>query len=158
MKKYSKKDIKAIKYEKRFGVIISVGILFLVAIGNLYALTNTEANTDLTKLILIDLAVIIASMTITYFINKKFNLDLKEGHKKIIIEKVEKKEDKLSYEAGSGSLYIGQEMKESTIFYLIIKGFKHDVEKNLYDSLKEGDNVNMYYTRHSEILLGIEKT
>lgn len=69
---------------------------------------------------------------------------------------VERKEYKVDFEAGSGSLHIpilrdlfpnlwGQKMNPIAKWILIVNNTEYSVEKNLYDNVKEGDSVEILY-------------
>jgi hypothetical protein len=105
---------------------------------------------------------------LSFLINRKLNKDLKFGTKKIRIEEVTKKEDKTSYEAGSGTLHIpilgdlfpklwSKKMKPSYKVFLIINNYRYEIDKQLYDKVKKGDLVEMHYSQCSETLLSIEQ-
>ena len=108
------------------------------------------------------------SIAISFLINRKYFKDLKNGDKIIKTEKVYKKENRTSYEAGSGTLHIPilrylspklwtQEMKAHFLVYLIINNYRYKVDKTLFDNVKEGDYVKMHYSTYSNTLLRIEK-
>ncbi|MFV0419044.1 MAG: hypothetical protein ACK5KT_09980 [Dysgonomonas sp.] len=70
---------------------------------------------------------------------------------------VERKEYKVDFESGSGSLYIpilgdlfpnlwGQKMNPIAKWILIIDNTEYCVEKDLYDNIKEGDSVEILHT------------
>jgi len=69
---------------------------------------------------------------------------------------VKKKEYKVDYEAGSGSLYIpllgdlfpnlwGQKMNPVDKWILIIDNTEYCVGKDIYDNITEGDSVEICY-------------
>lgn len=159
------KDIKTIKYEKRIGFVFSGFVLAFGGLFNLiYVVTHQDFNWAM--LILIDSGLIGLSVLISYLINRKYNLDLKAGTKVVRIEKVQQIENKTTYEAGSGSMYIPilgdlfpklwkQEMRPIVKLNLIINGFRFEVEKDTFFNVKKDDLVEMYYSKHSDTLLGI---
>lgn len=165
--KLSTKDIKLIKYEKRIGYVFSSGLFVLGIIWNLSYLTSSENGVSY-LMILINLAIIIVCLLIPYFMNRKYNLDIKYGIKSIKVEAVQNKEELVDYEPGSGKLYIpilgdlfpkqwGQKMRKVHKFVLIIDGAQYNIDKNLFDKVKKGDEVEMYYAKYSEMFLGIDK-
>ena len=118
-------------------------------------------------IVLVNITLIGLNIMISYFMNRNFNLDLKSGVKIVREERVQNKEYKTDYEAGSGTLFIpvlgnlipklwGQEMRPNEKLSLIINGFHFEVEKELYSKVKENDVVLMYYSMYSDTLLGIE--
>jgi len=160
------KDIKTIKYEKRIGFVFSGFVLAFGGLFNLfYVLTNQ--NIVWTMLILVDTGLIGLSILISYLMNRKYNMDLKSGTKIVRIETVQQIETETTYEAGSGSMYIpilgdlfpklwGQKMRPIEKLNLIINGFRFEVKKDDFSNAKQDDKVEMYYSRHSDTLLGIE--
>lgn len=69
---------------------------------------------------------------------------------------IQRKEYKLDFEAGSGSLYIpilgdlfpnlwGQKMNPVDKWILIIDNTTYTVNKDFYDSVSEGDSVEICY-------------
>ena len=69
---------------------------------------------------------------------------------------IQKKEYKVDFEAGSGSLYIpvlgdlfpnlwGQKMNPVDKWILVINNTTYSVNKDFYDSVSEGDKVEIYY-------------
>ena len=164
--KLTYKDIKTIKYEKRMGIVFSSMILAFGGLFNLvYSVTTDDMNW--TMIVLIDLGLIGVSILISHLINGKYNKDLKVGTKKIKTEKVQKKEDQTTYEAGSGAMYIpilgdlfpklwGQQMKPIYKLNLIINNYRFEVEKEIYNKIEKGELVEMHYSQFSDTLLGIE--
>lgn len=160
------KDIKTIKYEKRIGFVFSG---FVLVFGGLFNLIYVLINQDIVwaMLIPVDSGLIGLSILISYLMNRKYNMDLKSGTKIVRIEKVQQLETETTYEAGSGSMYIpilgnifpklwGQEMRPIVKLNLIINGFRFEVEKDDFSKAKKDDKVEMYYSKHSDTLLGIE--
>ena len=167
MIKLSDKDIKIIKYERRPGIVIPLMILTLAGLFNLIYLSNSNNSISQIIILIINSGIITFCVFLSFLINWNYNKDLKAGTKKIEIERVNKKEERTIYEAGSGTLYLpilgylfpklwGQPMKPIQKLHLIINHCRYDIEKEMYDNIKEGDLVEMYYSQYSEILLGIE--
>ncbi len=165
--KLTDNDIKTIKNEKRMGYLFS-GII--LAFGFLFNLISILAfpEIELTTIALVDLLIILLCILISYFVNRKFNMDLKSGTKTIKVAQIQKKQMQTSYEAGSGALFIpilgnlfpklwGQKMKPSDKFNLVIDAVSYEINKELYDIVNAGDSVEMNFSKHSKILLGISK-
>lgn len=165
--KLSSEDIKELKYEKRFGFIFPAMIIaFAVLLNTLYFLTQPEPN--MVYVILINTAVVLLSLLLNYKMNHKLNMDLREGIKIPKRAKVQNKEHTTSSEAGSGMLYIpilgdlfpqlwGQKMRPKGYYSLIINNARYEVDKNIYESVSQGDQVDIYYAENSNSQLGIEK-
>ena len=89
------------------------------------------------------------------------------GIKTVITETVQKKEAIKSAEAGSGALFIpilgnlfpklwGQEMKETTVFNLVIGSVSYNVEEEIFARVEEGSAVKMHFAPNSKVLLKVE--
>ena len=90
--------------------------------------------------------------------NKKYFIDIKNKVKFSDIKTVEKLEEKVDFEAGSGKVGpSAMEMKEFDKYSIIVENVRYDIQKELFDKLKEGDDVIFYYTPASMFLLSIEK-
>ncbi len=162
-------DRKEIKHMTRIGFVLPGLILGISVIINLLFLVDTNDNTNFVLLTFIDFGIIIICLGISYLMNRKYYQDLKLGVKIIRIEKVQDKENKTSYEAGSGTLHrpvLGklfpklwsQEMKPIFLVYLIINNYRYEVNKTLFDKTRIGDFVEMHYSEISETLLTIENS
>lgn len=71
---------------------------------------------------------------------------------------IQKKEYKVDFEVGSGSLYIpvlgdlfpnlwGQKMNPVDKWILVIDNTTYVVDKDFYDSVAEGDRIGIYYDK-----------
>lgn len=165
--KLSSEDIEALKYEKRFGIIFPAMIVALALLLNtFYFLTTPKPN--MVYVILINAAIVFVSLLVNYKMNHKLNLDLRENIKVSEKAEVQSKEFTVSYEAGSGMLYIPilgnlfpklwfQKMRPKDCYHLIINNTRYGVDKELYEAVSQGDDVNIYYAKNSNSQLGIEK-
>jgi len=165
--KLTPEDIAALRYERRFGYLLPALLLALAALLNALNFI-AKIIPDVRVVIFANVAVLLLCLLICYKINHKLNLDLKEGIKVWKKGKVQDKESKISYEAGSGAMHIpvlgnvfpklwGQEMRDSGCYYLIINNTRYEVNRKLYDEVNAGDEVRIYYAQHSNSRLGIEK-
>lgn len=168
-RKLTEADRKEIKQMTRIGFVLPGFILCFTAIINLLFILDQNKHTDFLTLILIDVGIIISSFGISYLMNRKYYKDLKIGIKRIRFEEVQDKENKTSYEAGSGALhrpFLGklfpklwsQEMKPDYLVYLIINHTRYEIKKTLYDKVNNGDIVEMHYSEFSNTLLTIEES
>ena len=164
----TKKNIKTLKYEKRISFVFSGLVIAFGALLNLVYIVSNEEKSWL-FLLLIDLGIIGLSYFIVFFMNRKINKDLRAGTKDVKIEKIERKKHEIDYEVGSSALFIpilgnlfpklwGQKMKEYSKYTLVVKGVGFDVEKELFDSVVEGDLIEVHSSKYSEILLEFNKT
>jgi hypothetical protein len=162
MKDLTKADIEYIKGEKRIGYVFSFIVLFAGCLFDLpyYLIYGIDY-----IFLIINCLVLILSFFTLYSMNRKLNLDLKNGTKIIKAGKIQNKEYTKNYEAGSGNLYIpiigylfpkswGSHPKLSYICYLTVDNIRYQTNKETYDRVEKEDVVEMYYTSHSQILIG----
>lgn len=163
MRKYlTKQDIEYIKGEKRIGYVFSfivlfAGCLFDVVYYLIYGIDYI--------FLIVTCIVLFLCFLISYTMNRKYNMDLKDGMKIIKTGKIQDKECTKSYEAGSGNLYIpiignlfpklwGSHPGLSYMCYLTVDNVWYQTNKETYDQLEKEDVVEMYYAPHSQILIG----
>lgn len=164
----SDNDRKEIKYSLRIGYIIPGSVLLIWGgIINTFLIISFEIIT-INHLLMMNALVILLCAFLSYIMNRKHNKDLMIDLKEIKLLRVDAKEDKTSHEAGGGNLYIpilgalfpvfwGQKPKLNYLTYLIINRFRYRVSKELFDTVKVGDMVELHYTIHGNSLLRIEK-
>lgn len=161
-------DKSKLKNEKKISyafivLVISVGLLF-----NLSYLIAFKEKLSFKSLIFIDLMFAIIPILIYYLMNKKINKDLKSNTKVITLVKIDEKIVVNTEEAGSGVLYIpilgelfprlwGQKMKDIETYYLLIKGFRHEVDREFYESVNIGEEVERHSSKYSKTFLGFSK-
>lgn len=161
-------DKQEIKQMTRIGFVIPVMILVVAGILNLYFLVEDIFIGNLQYILFIDLGLVFICAFIFYRMNNKHYKDLNNGLKKILLSEVIAKEDKTSYEAGSGTLYIpilgsifpklwSQKAKPEHLLYLIIDKHRYRVDKDLYNKINNGEKVEMHYSLVGNTLLSIEK-
>jgi len=160
-------DRKEIKSMTRFGFVLPTMIILLGVILNMYFLLDTKVNLNPQILFAADFVIILLCIFISYRMNHKHFKDLRNGVKRIELAKVTSKQDKTSYEAGSGTLYIpilgdlfpklwGQKSKPKHLVYLIIDNYRYQINKELYDKVRKGELVEMHYSIFGNTLLNIE--
>ncbi len=163
----TEKDKKEIRYAIRVGYIIPGMIILFSLIVNLYFHVVPEVSEYLNTIYLIDIGVISFCILISYLMNNKHYKDLRDGTKSIKQAKVYKKMQKRSAEAGSGSLYIpilgalfpkhfSEQPTVRQLKYFIIGSFRYKVDEQLFKSTKEGDEVDMHYSKKGKVLLSIQ--
>lgn len=153
---------------KRFGIVFPILIisfaLLLYVFPSLYELESI----NWIEFTLINMGILSFCVLLYFLINGKYIKDLNLGTKKIIIETVQEKQDKTSYEAGSGALHIpilgnlfpkiwSQEMKPKYVLYLIINNTRYEVRKDVFNQTKKGDLVEIHYSQFSNTRLDIKK-
>ncbi|MCF8298434.1 MAG: hypothetical protein K9J13_12880 [Saprospiraceae bacterium] len=155
----NQEDIKTLKYQCRAGIIVSLAILILgiACVWTIkfsysdYTLSN-KLYSALTLLMFILLAIIIG-----YLMTGKYLKDIRNGYKYLEIKRIESKESEIDFEAGSGTLYIGQKMNSFNSYSLIIERYRYRVEKELYEKCNEGDEVIFHIAPISKHRIKIEK-
>ncbi len=157
-KKLNERDIKDLRSQCRIGYVIPFMIFILGTFisGAIYELNfNLKSDGLNTKIILlIALGFIIISFFVSYKMNWKYLLDIRNNEKEIELKTIQKKEYKRDYEAGSGSL--GQEMNGYDSFSIVVENYRYRVDKDIFINSNEGDEVFFYYAPISEYLINIE--
>ena len=143
-------DIKILKYEKRAGYVFGISILALGGLLSVYL--YFEENRLFFELSVL-ISVILCWLTV-FLMNRKINKDLKAGTKFVRTERIMETRYKIDYEAGSG---LGMEMKPYPKYTLIINGIAYNIEKELFENVKEGDTIEIHEAIFSGVLLGLKK-
>ncbi len=156
--KLTEADIKDLKYQTRAGKVVSSMIFILGSAITLVSssLSETYYLGKSTDLIIILLLIIILSISILYSMTGKYISDIENKEKLLEFKVISKKESKYTYEAGSGTLYVGQEMKQLNEYSFIIDNYRYKIEKSLFDKCNEGDDVVLFIAPKSKHRLGIE--
>jgi len=136
----------------RAGIIVP--LLFVPIITAFYVIIIKNYKIYAFELVIVAALLTIAGILISILLNRKYRKDLKTGFKIARTVEIEESEQKKSYEAGSGSMYIGQEMKEIITYYFIIERTRYQVEQELYESCEAGDSIYMFFTPHSNVHIG----
>lgn len=145
-------DKKEIRYMMRAGIIIP--ILFFPIACAVYVMIILNSSEGFDKIEFIIPFIALISVLLSLLINRKYRLDLKEGYKIARDVQIDRREEKKDFEAGSGTLYLGQKMNEFTAYYFIIENTRYRVEKELYESSYSGSMIYMFFTPHSNIHIG----
>ncbi len=88
-----------------------------------------------------------------YGMTNKFRKDIKNNVKNVVLKTVQRLEQKKDFEAGSGTLYIGQEMNSFQIYYVIVDNVRYRIDEHLFNSLEEGGKVAFHYGPASNYLI-----
>lgn len=143
----TKKDLKELRYQCRMGYILPFMFFLISSI-------ITMGDIKYISILLV------VAFLISYLMNHKYYSDISNNVKTSETKCISQKEFKTDYEAGSGNMSTlphNDEMKAFIRYDLIIDHTRYRVEKNLFESCKEGDEVLFYYAPKSKYLLGIEK-
>lgn len=155
--KLTEEDRKILKYEKRIGYVFSGIIVFCGGMFNLLYFTLNNTLPDYLLIGLINLGILMVAYFVCNRINLKINRDLKDNTKMILKRKVEQKIEEKSYEAGSGTLFIGQEMKETMKYLIITTDNRYEIDKDLYDNIDKDTYFYIHLAKHSEIIVAFSK-
>ena len=152
----TEQDIKELRYQCRPGLVFPIMIIIIVPIFVLMILNGFDINYSKTDIGILILIIVSFSILIGHLITRKYLSDIRNGIKEFEIKKIKRKESKLDYEAGSGTLYIGQDMKGFDSYSLIIDNYRYHVDKELFEDCKDGDEVIFFFGPLSRFRLSIE--
>lgn len=151
----TEKDIKELKYQSRMGYLLP-GLFFIIStifiIGGMLT-QKIELNSSL--LVILIAAIIIISFSISYLINRKYFMDIRTGEKEGELKTIQLKEKINDFEAGSGKLYIGQEMKGFTRYNIVVENTRFQIDEEFYNNCNAGDEVVFYFASQSRYLIEI---
>lgn len=151
-------DIKELRYQCRMGYILPPMLFIFGTIftGGIYTL-NFSSN-ELDYKILLSISIVFAGLAffIAYNMNWKYISDIEHGRKEVVTKIIQRKESKRDYEAGSGTLYVGQEMKGFDSYSIVVENIRYRVDEKLFFDCLEGDEVLFNYGVKSRHLINIE--
>ncbi|MCK5856935.1 MAG: hypothetical protein KAG64_05565 [Bacteroidales bacterium] len=161
-------DKKFIRHQMRAGRMLAAFIFFAGGFYNVFYFAIPSFQISNRYILIVDVMVVLLGVFTWNRINRKYRLDLEADVKIVKKAKVQKKESFTSYESGSGSLYIpilgdlfpklfNLKMKPTGRYYLIINNTRMRFDEASYNSVKEGDEVEVYYTSVSDIRIGIDQ-
>lgn len=162
------KDRGVLKYEKRIGYVFSGLVICFGGLFNLIYFLLNKTGPDYLVLSLTDLGVLFLAYFVCNRVNLKVNRDLKDNVKELLKRRVDKKIVEKSYEAGSGTLYIpilgdlfprvwGQKMNERKKYFIYSNDYRHEVEEEMYNYLKKGDEFYIHMAKNSGIVLSFSR-
>lgn len=156
----TEKERKILKYSTRTGYIFGAFIFILIVLA--YILTKIDI-LRITSDYLFLIGVLFCIM-IVWLVNRKWWIDLRNNEKEVVTKRVNKKESKVEFAAGS-SVGISTTGKKSPLFLeqksyveysLIIENVRYKVDKEVWEKVKEKDEVEFHYAPKSKYLLGIQ--
>lgn len=165
MEELTRQEIDIIKAEKRIAYVFS----FLLFFGGVlfdfvyYLVSGIDYLFFVISFFIFGLCFLIP-----YLMNKDYNKDIQSGLKQVEVGQIQDKECRDSYEAGSGNLYIpvlgnlfpklwGSQPKHSRPCYLTINNIRYRADELVYNRVIVGDNIEMYFTTESHLLVGFGK-
>lgn len=108
-------------------------------------------------IVLISIATFVTiSILLNIFMNRKYISDIKNGEKNYEVKIIQLKEKTKDFEAGSATIYIGQEMNEFYRYDLIIENTRYRVDKELFENCENGGEIVFYTAPKSKYLLQME--
>jgi len=155
----NKDEIKELRLRCRMGYIIPfftfvIGSFLLLAIVSVFFYSETEEFGDMP--IIVITACFFLSVILSYRMNYKYYFDIRNREKVQEVKIIQKKELKRDWEAGSGTLYIGQKMNGFESLSIIVDNYRYRVSKEIYMNCKEGDEILFNYGPKSKYRLDIE--
>jgi hypothetical protein len=166
LRKYKKEirltpeDRRLLKQQLKPGVVIPMLLLFLGLIILLFLVVSDQINTEYISesefIVLYISTLFFTTVILGYLISRKYLMDLRNGVKQIEIKRIEKKETIVSREAGSGTLYTGQPMKEVGVYAIIVDHTRFRIDKDRFDNCKENGQVEFHMGPISKHLIRIE--
>lgn len=153
-------DVKELRNQFKPKIIISLSIsvistLFIIGnhiseYSNTGVLFTFEVNIKIA-------AFVFASILFGYIMSLKTIKDIKNAEKIIVGKKVDMKEAREDYEAGSGVVgRVAMKMKPFQDYAVIIENTRYKVDKEFYENVQEGSEVYFHYAIESHFLLRIE--
>lgn len=157
-KALTQNDIKEIRYQCRMGYVLPT-ILFIigtfVSVG-VYEINSNSKGLDTEMFLIISSVFAGLSLLIGYKMNWKYVSDIRYKEKQIETKIIQRKDSQRSYEAGSGTLYIGQEMKGNDLSSIVVDNTRYRVDEELFLACSKGDEVLFNYAPKSRYLINIE--
>ena len=158
-RRLKKEDRKKLKYATRTGYVFGAFIFIPSASGYILARFDIIA-TSPDYLFLFGILLCILTV---WLINRKWWIDLRKNEKEVVNKFVDKKESKVEYAAGS-SIGISTTGKKSPFFLdqksytdysLIIENVRYKIDKEIWERVKENEEVEFHYAPKSKFLIGI---
>ena len=156
----TKSDIRILKLQFRPGILFP---LMLLVPGVAAVMIITNANPELFLFAGIDatwflLFVVVGVVSLMHFsMTRNFRADIKNKVKNVVLKPIQKLEVKTDFEAGSGTLYVGQEMNAHKVFYVIVDNVRHRIDEELYKALQSEEEVAFHYAPVSNYLIKVDR-
>lgn len=158
--KLTEKDRKILKYSTRTGYVFGAFILIPSVLAYILAKIDiVEISPDY-----LFLFGILVCVLIVWLVNRKWWIDLRNNEKEVVKKIIDKKELKEEYAAGSSvgfsttgtksTFYTGQ--KSYTDYSLIIENVRYKVDKEVWESVNEKEEIEFHFAPKSKYLLDIK--
>ncbi|ALO14450.1 hypothetical protein L21SP5_00779 [Salinivirga cyanobacteriivorans] len=156
----TKSDIRTLKLQFRPGILFPLmllvpGVVVVMTIANINPELFLIAGIDLTWLLII---LVIGLTALMHFnMTKNYRADIKNKVKNVFLKPIQKLEEKRDFEAGSGTLYVGQEMNAFKTYYVIVDNVRHRIDEEVYKELDPNGEVAFHYAPVSNYLINIDR-
>lgn len=153
--KLSEEDIKNLKYQCRAGYVVSI-LFFLTGSSIIFVLYYINDINSLPKAVLLFLTILTISFLIAFFMMNKYITDINNKVKILDVKKIQAKELKKAYEAGSGGrLSFDGNMKAFNRYDIISDNTRYRINKAFFEACREGDEVIFHIAPKSKHRLKI---
>ena len=141
------------------GLVISLFICLLASIVGI-TIYETVIDTDpeginITMAILISAGALVFSILLNLLINYRYYIDLRIREKVLLVKTLKSKSKKVDYAGGRGK---GVPNAFINRYEFIVDDIAFRVDKDLFESCSEGDELFFSYAPKSQYLLCIEKS
>lgn len=157
-KPLTQNNIKALRYQCRMGYILPA-MLFVIGTVISVVVFETRINSkDLNFEMILIMAFGMAGLSffIGYKMNWKYISDIRNKEKQIETKIIQSKASKKDFEAGSGTLVVGQDMNEFYSYSIVVENIRYRVDEKLFSSCSDGDELLFNYAPKSRYLMKIE--
>ncbi len=153
-------DIKILKYQFRPGILFPLmllvpGVVVVGVISNMNPELLLLTGIDFTWFLMVVVIGLAALMHFT--MTRNYRADIKNKVKNVFLKPIQKLEEKRDFEAGSGTLYVGQEMNAFKTYYVIVDNVRHRIDEEVYKELDPNGEVAFHYAPVSNYLIKIDK-
>jgi hypothetical protein len=154
-KQLTESDLRELRYQCRMGIIIPV--LFLILSNMILFLFILEGDLKFDTPVQITVCALVSVSALVHILmNRKLILDIRNGEKEVEFKRVQHKEKKRDFEAGSGTLTFDNEMNEFDRYHLIIENCAYRVDKDIFEQCQAGEEVAFFIAPISRYQLQID--
>lgn len=152
-KQLTESDLRELRYQCRMGIVLP--ILFLILSNMVLYLFLLQGHLKFDAPVQITvLALVAVAFLIHILMNRKLILDIRNGEKVVEFKRVQLKEKKRDFEAGSGTLQ--SKMNEFEQYNLVIDNCVYRVDKEVFDRCETGEEVAFFIAPISKYQLQID--
>ena len=157
-KALTQSDIEELRYQCRMGYLLPAMFFLLgnILVGGACFVNFGSDGTTIEMLLIIVVVFACLALLMGYKMNWKYISDIAYMEKQVVTKIIQRKEAKRDYEAGSGTMYLGQEMNGFDSYSIIVENTRYRVDEELYLACAEGGEVLFNYAPKSRYRLSIE--